>query len=64
MYLKLKSMMIEKEITQKKLAELLDLNVSTVNFKINGKKDFTLSEARKISSIFDNKPIEEIFLIS
>lgn len=62
MYKKLRGLMAENKITQRKLASELDLNITTLNFKLNGKTDFTLSEAMKISTIFNNKPIEEIFL--
>ena len=63
MYNKLKGLMAENNITQKDLAEELELNPSTLNFKINGKNEFTLTEAKKISGLF-KKPIEEIFFIA
>jgi len=60
MYNKLKGLMTEKNITQQELAEILEMSISTLNFKINGKSDFTIKEAKKVSKFFD-KPIEEIF---
>lgn len=60
MYDKLKGLMKENHITQTELAEVLNITVSTLNFKLNGKSDFTIKEAKKISQLFD-KPIDEIF---
>lgn len=64
MFNRLKGLMVENNITQLQMAQIIDLNPSTLNFKLNGKSEFTLSEAMKISSIFNNKSIEEIFLKS
>lgn len=60
MYNKLKGIMTEKEITQNELAKILQISISTLNFKINGKSDFSIKEAKKVSRFF-NKSIEEIF---
>ena len=60
MYNKLKGLMTEKDVTQQELAKKLKMSVSTLNFKINGKSDFTIKEARKISLLLE-KPMEEIF---
>ncbi|MCS6132106.1 helix-turn-helix domain-containing protein [Clostridium botulinum] len=60
MYSKLKGLMVENTITQQDLAKILDISISTLNFKINGKSDFTIMEAKKVSKIL-NKSIEEIF---
>ncbi len=60
MYDKLKGLMKENHITQNELAEILGMTVSTLNFKLNGKSDFTIREGKKISELFD-KPIDEIF---
>lgn len=60
MYSKLKGLMTEKKITQLQLASLLNISVSTLNFKINGKSDFTVSEAKKVCKFF-NKDLKEIF---
>lgn len=62
MYNKLKGLMTENQITQKKLAKRLEISITTLNFKINGKSDFTITEAKIISKLL-NKPIEEIFRI-
>ncbi|MBN1073235.1 XRE family transcriptional regulator [Clostridium botulinum] len=60
MYSRLKGLMVENTITQQDLAKILDISISTLNFKINGKSDFTIMEAKKVSKIL-NKSIEEIF---
>ena len=52
--------MAEKDITQKKLAEHLNLSQTALNFKLNGKTEFTLTEAKEISKLF-KIPIEELF---
>jgi len=63
MYSKLKGILVEKNITQQELAQILKISVSTLNFKINGKSDFSVREA-KIVSKFLGKTIEEIFIIN
>lgn len=60
MYSKLKGIMTEKEVKQLDLANMLNISVSTLNFKINGKSDFYVNEAKKIAKYFDRK-IDEIF---
>lgn len=57
---KLKSLRVKYGDTQTDLAEFLGIRVSTFNFKENGKSEFTLSEAYKISQKY-NCTIEEIF---
>lgn len=58
---KLKGLIVEYGINQNILANLLGVTRETINNKINGKVNFTLSEAIKISKYF-NKDIEKIFL--
>lgn len=60
MYCKLKGLMTENNITQVQLAKLLGISVSTLNQKLNGKSDFTIQEAKKISEIL-NKEVDVIF---
>ena len=62
MYSKLKGLMVEKRITQQELAEKLKITGSALNYKINGKSDFTVTEAKLVSSFF-GKTIEELFII-
>jgi Predicted transcriptional regulators len=60
MYNKLKGLMREYHITQEKLAEKLEMSITTLNFKINGKSDFTVTEAKVISNLL-KKTMDEIF---
>ena len=60
MFRKLKGILTMNGMTQQDLADLLSLSASTLNFKINGKTEFTLNEAKKISKYF-NMTIEDIF---
>jgi len=62
-YLRLKGLLIEQGKTQRDLAKLLSLAAVTINQKINGVLDFTLSEAIIISNYLD-KSLDEIFLTS
>ena len=62
MYSKLKGLMVEKRITQQELAQVLKITASALNFKINGRSDFSVTEAKLVSSFFW-KTIEEIFII-
>lgn len=56
----LKSLRILYDLTQKDMAEKLNISTVTYRDKENGKKDFTLTEARMISEVF-HKTIEAIF---
>lgn len=46
--LKLKAWLVEHGIKQSELAELLDLDLSNVNEKLNGKQEFTMPQVKKI----------------
>lgn len=62
MYSRLKGLLVEKRITQQELAQMLNITASALNFKINGRSDFSVTEAKLVSSFF-GKTIEEIFVI-
>jgi len=51
----------ERNLTQKELANALDISLQAYRNKESGKAQFVLKEIFAIS-IFFNKPIEEIFL--
>ncbi|EPD52802.1 hypothetical protein HMPREF1210_01182 [Paenisporosarcina sp. HGH0030] len=53
----------EGGLTQKKMAEILDIDISTYVYKENGKKQFNANEMFMISELLDKK-IEDIFLPS
>jgi len=58
-YKKFKSILVERDIKQKYLAELLNLSPVTINQKINGTLEFTYSE---IETICDDLEIStEVF---
>lgn len=52
MYDKLKGLMKENHITQVELAQILNMTVSTLNFKLNGKSDFTIKEGKNFRIIW------------
>lgn len=60
MYPKLKGLMAEKGITQSELAKIINVDPSTMSYKMNNKSEFTISEIKKIISYF-KKTFEEIF---
>ena len=43
-YDKLKGRMVEKKVTQCEMAKLLNISVSTLNAKLNKKREFTINE--------------------
>lgn len=45
---------------QQDMADFLEIGLTTYNFKENGKKAFTLSEAKKLADYF-NTTIDELF---
>lgn len=49
---KLKKVLKEHGISQNELADMLGLTYQTISIKMNGHKDFTLSELRLIKIIF------------
>jgi len=48
--LKFKGFCAENRIKQTEIAELLGLTIQSVNNKINGRQEFSLSEVKKICS--------------
>ena len=46
--LKFKGWLAENKITQTELAEVLDLSMTSINKKVNGKEDFTLPQIKAI----------------
>lgn len=60
-----KLMLLRKEnrITQRKMAELLEVDVTTYQNKESGKTKFNVDEMFVISKLF-NLPMEQIFLPS
>ena len=56
-YLNLKSIIVSKGMKQKEIAEKLGMDKSTFNMKVNRYRgrDFTFSEASKLSKLLDIK---------
>ena len=46
--MKFKGFMAENKITQAELAELLKIDISNVNLKVNGKQAWTLDQVKTI----------------
>lgn len=62
MYKKLESLLVEKGISKKGLADELSIGYNTLLLKMHGKYNFTLDEALKIKKILKtNLSLEEIF---
>ena len=61
-FYKLRAKMIEKGMTQEKLAIALKIAPQTLNAKINGRTQFTLEELLKVTSILGiENPTDIIF---
>ena len=67
MYQKLNNLLREYKITQKDIAEKLNINsLGTVSLKLNGKSIITLDEAKGIKELLETKAkkkykLEELF---
>lgn len=61
----LKYFLAREEMSIKDLAEKLNLNVSTLSLKLNGHRDFTISEVREIAKILSlsKQNVWDIFFI-
>lgn len=58
---KLKAIRKSRQLTQSDVANLLDISTTTYSLKERGIKEFKLSEAKKLASIFE-KSLEELFV--
>ncbi len=64
MYRNLEAEIVRKGLTQKKLADLINCNVSTLSLKLNGKREFTLDEAKKIKTVLNvDIPLDDLFSV-
>lgn len=62
MFKNLKAEMGRNSIKAKDLARALNVREATISFKMNGKSDFTFSEAKQIKeTFFPNLDIEYLF---
>ena len=60
-FYKLRAKMVEKGMTQEKLAIALKIAPQTLNAKINGRTQFTLEELLKVTSILRIENPTDIF---
>lgn len=51
--LKFKAWLVEHDIKQSEIADLLGIDISNANQKINGKQEFTLPQVRTICAKYD-----------
>ena len=58
---KLKGKMTEAHVSQAKLSEHLGITVQSLNAKLNGRTQFTLEEAIKITAFLNLKDPVDIF---
>jgi putative transcriptional regulator len=59
--MRIKILMLENNISAKELAKKLGMSDASLSLRLNGKREFSLSEAKKVLKIF-GKTFEEIFL--
>lgn len=60
---KLKGKMVEAHVSQAKLSESLGITVQSLNAKLNGRTQFTLGEAVRITELLRLKDPVDIFLV-
>lgn len=63
-YHDLKVLMFAKRVSQKKLAEVLDITEQTLNSKLNGRGEFTIGEAGNIAEYLEIENPCDIFFKS
>jgi transcriptional regulator with XRE-family HTH domain len=59
--MEIKVLMIKNRLTNKKLAELMNMKACSLSSKLNNNREWTMDEIKKLLKIF-NKTFEEIFL--
>ena len=65
MYPNLSAELTRRNLTQNDLAKLLNIDLSTVNYKMNGKSDWKLNECKKIiSNMFPEQSIDYLFNVN
>lgn len=58
---RLKGLMVERGIGTYELAQKLGMGPSTLNLKINGKRDWWYSEVARITIVFGYDEIKDVF---
>lgn len=49
--LKLKAVILERGFTQEQIAQMLGMTIATFNYKVNNKREFKVSEIKRLSEI-------------
>ena len=63
-YDKLKGRMVEKRVTQSEMAKKLNMNLSTLNAKLNKKREFTIGEAIIVCEALEIINPKEYFFVA
>ena len=63
-YDKLKGRMVEKKVTQGEMAKRLNVSVSTLNAKLNKKREFTVNEVIVVCKALEIKNPKEYFFVA
>jgi len=63
-YFDLKVLMFAKRVSQKKLAEILNITEQSLNSKLNCRRDFSIGEAEKIIEYLEIENPSDIFFKS
>ncbi len=58
---KIKAKIVERGMTQGEVAEIIGISANSFSRKINGKRDFSLSEAISLCSVLNLENPGEIF---
>ena len=58
---KIKGLMTENGISQQKLSFMIGISTQSLNAKLQGKREFTVSEAQKICEVLDIRDVESYF---
>lgn len=51
-YTKFKAWMVENDVKQRDLAKILNLSISAISDRLNGKTDFTMEQVREICNYY------------
>lgn len=63
-YDKLKGRMVEKKVTQGEMAKKLNVSVSTLNAKLNKKREFTVNEVIVVCKVLEISNPNEYFFVA
>lgn len=58
---KIRAAMVEEGYTQETLAKTIGMALVTLNIKLNGHRDFSMPEGKRIAKVL-NRTLDELFL--